>query len=127
MSIEVWLLGLSWAHVRCRPVTGVGACSGCLSRSGDLGCHHTLVWLQGLAAGVCVALEAGDGSWRQWPAGAGCQHVQLCRPVTSQSLMWALAVGVHMCGCRGHRGRHIGGGQLQGSRLVSRLHAAAAA
>lgn len=82
VSIEVWLLGLSWAHVRCRPVTGVGACSGCLSSSGDLGCHHTLVWLQGLAAGMCMALEACDGSWRQWPAGAGCQHVQLCRPVT---------------------------------------------
>ena len=41
--------------------------------------------------------------------------------------MWALAVGVHTCGCKGHRGRHSGGGQLQGPRLASFLHAAAAA
>lgn len=60
-GVGVWLLGLSqvlMVHSSARS----RACSGCLSSCGDLGCHHTLVGLQGLAANMCMALEVSDRS-----------------------------------------------------------------
>ena len=30
---------------------------------GGLGCQHGLTWLEGLAMGAHMAVEAGDGSW----------------------------------------------------------------
>ena len=83
------------------------ACSGCLSSCGDPGCQHTLVWLQGLATGMYMALEACDRNWGQWPAGASCQHVKLCRPVTGVRVL----CGPHllMCMCVAARTSHGAG------------------
>lgn len=94
-------LGQSWAHVTAGQWQELG-----------------LLWVPeqlgpGLSAYTCVASgalpqacnsEACDSNWGQWPAGASCQHVKLCTSDRSHSLMWALPVDVHVCGCQTSHG-----------------------
>lgn len=53
-----------------RPMIGVGTGSMYMNSCGGLGCHHALMWLQGLVMGVHTTVEAGNRSQGQQCAGA---------------------------------------------------------
>lgn len=50
----------------------------------NLGCQHSLMWLQELATGICMAAGYGDGSQGQ---------------IGTQAAMGACAVSRHLCSC----------------------------
>lgn len=52
-------------------------------KCGVLGCHCALVWLQGLAARVCMVVGASERNWGQWNAAwASFRHTWWCRLLT---------------------------------------------